>query len=190
MTGATKRLVAFYSRTLIRTWRPYETQSGRMYLDHPLGNWDWQSARASWQITLGTPRTLATWRREGIPFWKINARLVRHSLDDASGARSKPNERIKRGKPHQTRDRHRSSQDSQINCLGRLRGFDEMRKLRNELLAGGHDNRGNEISCRSYFEELGDIAEPVLQTFVEYAFGKSYQTRHESLENKPRSSPL
>jgi excisionase family DNA binding protein len=64
------------------------------FSDHPLGNRDWPiSTRQLANYLRVTPRTLATWRREGrIPFWKINARLVRYSLNDVEAALGKPDE--------------------------------------------------------------------------------------------------
>jgi excisionase family DNA binding protein len=64
------------------------------FSDHPLGNRDWPiSTRQLANYLSVTPRTLATWRRERrIPFWKINARLVRYSLNDVEAALGKPDE--------------------------------------------------------------------------------------------------
>jgi len=38
-----------------------------------------------------TARTLAEWRKQGlIPFWRVNARVIRYPVDDVMKALSKP----------------------------------------------------------------------------------------------------
>ena len=64
------------------------------FADHPLGNREWLIGTKQLAKYLGvTTRTIAAYREKGlIPFWKVNARLIRYELSAVEAALGKPNE--------------------------------------------------------------------------------------------------
>jgi len=63
------------------------------YFDHhPLGKKEWPISTKQLASYLSvTPRTIAAYREKGlIPFWKVNARLIRYDLAAVEAALGKP----------------------------------------------------------------------------------------------------
>jgi hypothetical protein len=64
------------------------------FADHPLGGREWPIGTKQLATYLGvSTRTIANYREKRlIPFWKVNARLIRYTLSEVEAALGKPNE--------------------------------------------------------------------------------------------------